>query len=181
MCVLPRCVGGVECDRPPQTESSLSPLSQERSRRRAAMHEFERSVAGKIHKSHHSLPHKHQDSTLGGSPGQIARKTHVTHDFILPLPNYLTNLSDATVSRRHWRPSPRKAAAMQHRTPSPNTKSRASVKFRAVVFVLSKRFVSFTRVFHFKQRRPKTHTPTHHRRIIKAISGLGIAAVRFML
>ena len=53
---------------------------------------------------------------------------------------------------------------MQHRTPSPNTQSRASVKFRAVILVLSKQFLSFTRVFHLKQLRPKTHTPTRHRR-----------------
>ena len=74
---------------------------------------------------------------------------------------------------------------MQHRTTSPNTQSGTSVKFKAVILlVLSKQLLSFTFtcVFHlrFKQRRPKTRTPTRHLRIITAISGLGVAAVRFM-
>ena len=69
---------------------------------------------------------------------------------------------------------------MQHRTPSPNTQSRASVKFRALILVLSKQFLSFTRVFHLKQRRPKTHTPTRHRRTTTVIRGSGIPVVRFM-
>ena len=50
------------------------------------------------------------------------------------------NLSDVTISRRHWRSSPRKAVAMQHKTPPPNTQSGASAKFRAVMLVLSKPF-----------------------------------------
>ena len=59
--------------------------------------------------------------------------------------------------------------------------SRARVKFRAVIFVLSKHFffVFYARV-HLKQQRPKTRTPTRHRRTTKVMSGLGIAAVRFM-
>ena len=69
---------------------------------------------------------------------------------------------------------------MQHRTPSPNTQSKASVKFRAVILVLSKPFLSFTRVFHLKQRRPKTHTPTRHRRTTTVMRGSGIPVVRFM-
>ena len=70
---------------------------------------------------------------------------------------------------------------MRHMTPSPNTQSRTSVKFRAVILVLSKHFfLSFTRVFHLKQRRPKTHTPTRHRRTTTVIRGSGIPVVRFM-
>jgi len=67
-----------------------------------------------------------------GSSGQIERKIHVTHDF-MTLPNGSTNLSDLTISRQRWWPSPRKAVAMQHRTSSPNTQSRASVKLRASI------------------------------------------------
>ena len=37
---------------------------------------------------------------------------------------------------------------MQHRTPSPNTQSGASVKIRAVFNVLSNFFLALTRVFH---------------------------------
>ena len=103
------------------------------------MHDFERSVGCKIHESHHSLSHKHHDSTHGGSPGQIARKTHATHDFMI-WPNYSTNLSDLTISQRHWWPSPRKAVAMQRRTPSPKTQSGVSVKSRTIIYVLTKHF-----------------------------------------
>ena len=49
-----------------------------------------------------------------------------------------------------------------------------------VILVLSKQFLSFTRVFHLKQRRPKTHTPTRHRRTTTVIRGSGIPVVRFM-
>ena len=70
---------------------------------------------------------------------------------------------------------------MQHRTPSPNTQSRASVKFRALILIGSfETILSFTRVFHLKQRRPKTHTPTSHRRTTTVIRGSGIPVVRFM-
>ena len=72
----------------------------------------------KIHESHHSLSHKHQGLTHGGPPGQIARKTHVTHDF-MTLPNGSANLSDLTISRRRWFPSPRKAVEIQHRKEPP--------------------------------------------------------------
>ena len=67
---------------------------------------------------------------------------------------------------------------MQHRPPSPNTQSRASVKFRAVILVLSKHcFVFYARVS-LKQRAIKTRTPTRHRRIITPRSGLGTVSVR---
>ena len=35
-------------------------------------------------------------------------------------------------------------------------------------------------MFHLKQRRPKTHTPTRHRRTTTVIRGSGIPVVRFM-
>ena len=78
------------------------------------------------------------------------------------------------------RSSPRKAVAMQHRTLSPNTQSGASVKIRAVFNVLSKLFVGFYARVSYQGDAPKKKKPSRHRRMITAISGLGVAAVRFM-
>ena len=44
---------------------------------------------------------------------------------------------------------------MQHRTPSPNTQSGVSVKSRTVMYVLSKQFFLFTRVFHDSRTQKK--------------------------
>ena len=77
------------------------------------------------------------------------------------------------------RSSPRKAVAMQHRTPSPNTPSGAGVKIRALCNVLSKHFSFYARVS-YQGDAPKKEKPGRHRRIVTVISGLGVAAVRFM-
>ena len=69
---------------------------------------------------------------------------------------------------------------IQHRTPSPNTQSGASVKFRAVILVLSKHFFVFYARVSLKQRAIKTRTPTRHRRIITPRSGLGTVSVRLV-
>ena len=55
----------------------------------------------------------------------------------------LTNLSDLTISRQHLSPRPRKAVAMQHRAPSPNTQSGASVQIRAEIYVFIKTMLPF--------------------------------------
>ena len=69
---------------------------------------------------------------------------------------------------------------MQRRTPSPNTQSGASVKFRAVILVLSKLFVGFYARVSYQGDAPKKKKQGRHRRLTTAISGLGVAAVRFM-
>ena len=69
---------------------------------------------------------------------------------------------------------------MQHRTPSPNTQSGASVKIRAVFNVLSKLFFGFDARVSYQGDAPKKKKQGRHRRITTAISGLGVAAVRFM-
>ena len=69
---------------------------------------------------------------------------------------------------------------MQRRTPSPNTQSGASVKNRAVFNVLSKLFVGFCACVSYQGDAPKKKKPSRHRRMITAISGLGVAAVRFV-
>ena len=68
---------------------------------------------------------------------------------------------------------------MQHRTPSPNTQSGTSVKIRAVFNVLSI-FFGFYAPVSYHGDAPKKKKPSRHRRITTAISGLGVASVRFM-
>ena len=69
---------------------------------------------------------------------------------------------------------------MQHRTPSPNTQSGASVQIRAVIYVFFKTMLPFYARVSYKQRRSKTRTPTRHRRIITPRSGLETVSVRLV-
>ena len=69
---------------------------------------------------------------------------------------------------------------MQHRTPSPNTQSGASVQIRAVIHVFFKTMLPFYARVSYKQRRSKTRTPTRHRRIITPRSGLETVSVRLV-
>jgi hypothetical protein len=69
---------------------------------------------------------------------------------------------------------------MQHRTPSPNTQSGANVKMRAVFNVLSIFFVGFEARVSYQGDAQNKKKQGRHRRITTAISGLGVAAVRFM-
>ena len=71
-------------------------------------------------------------------------------------------------------------ARLRKTFPSPNTQSGASVKIRAVFNVLSKLFFGFYARVSYQGDAPKKKKPSRHRRIITAISGLGVAAVRFM-
>ena len=68
---------------------------------------------------------------------------------------------------------------MQHSPPSPNTQSGASVKIRAVFNVLSI-FFGFDARVSYQCDAPKKKKQGRHRRITTAISGLGVAAVRFI-
>ena len=54
------------------------------------------------------------------------------------------------------------------------------MKFRAVILVLSKLFVGFYARVSYQGDALKKKKPSRHRRMITAISGLGVAAVRFM-
>ena len=71
---------------------------------------------------------------------------------------------------------------MQHRTPSPNTQSGASVRIRAVIYVLTKPFFfAFLRACFIAGRRlPPQKKPSRHRRIIAPRLGLWIVAVRLV-
>ena len=69
---------------------------------------------------------------------------------------------------------------MQHRTLPPSTQSGTSVNFRALILVLSKHFFCLLCAFFFKQRRPKTRTPTRHRRIITPRSDFGTFSARLV-
>ena len=69
---------------------------------------------------------------------------------------------------------------MQHRTPSPNTQSGASVKIRAVFNVLSKLFFGFYARVSYQGDAPQKKKPSRHRRIITPRSGLGTVSVRLV-
>ena len=69
---------------------------------------------------------------------------------------------------------------MQRRTPSPNTHSGVGVKSRTVIYVLTKHFCLFTRVFHSRATGKKKKKQSRHRRIIPPRSSLGIVAVRLV-
>ena len=68
---------------------------------------------------------------------------------------------------------------MQHRTPSLNAQSGASLKIRAVFNVLSI-FFCFDARDSYQGDAPKKKKQGRRRRITTAISGLGVAAVRFI-
>ena len=69
---------------------------------------------------------------------------------------------------------------MQHRTSPPNTQSGASVKIRAVFNVLLNLFFGFDARVAYQGDAPQKKKQGRHRRTTTAISGLGVAAVRFM-
>ena len=64
--------------------------------------------------------------------------------------------------------------------PPPNTQNGVSAKSKAVIYVLSKPFLSFYARVSYKQRRSKSRTPTCRRRIITPRSGLGTVSVRLV-